>query len=406
MAHFRPSSNSRSRDSHSGRAGGPPAHGGGDDEGSGRPLRRQLLANLAPGDKEAFHPAWLLTRGMKVWLEDSTKRGNAKEQVIHDVCESARLIAKEPFYRMVLQRWVGLTADPSRFANACMRLDGRLMIGVSAANALETGVAVHHSYGLPYLPGSALKGCARAHAIRTWGVDSPYVAALFGTADDSAEVAAGSGCVVFHDGWWIPSPADAEPLVPEVVTPHHGDYYGEKVAEPTDFDVPVPSQHIAVQGAFYLAVEGPKAWARGAMRLLEEGLATLGLGAKRAAGYGFWQPAEDNDPAAKTIQDMQGRAQAQAQQALLHGLPAEERVRRRLADVVQDEHRLARVLSTDRARFLESCGDGVDEALLRKVAVEIIDPAIQGRWQTATKKTDKPAYRAWRFLQGGHDDEG
>lgn len=42
-----------------------------------------------------------------------------------------------------------------------MTVDWRLAIGFSAPSVLETGIALHRIYGIPYLPGSAVKGLTR-----------------------------------------------------------------------------------------------------------------------------------------------------------------------------------------------------------------------------------------------------
>ena len=44
----------------------------------------------------------------------------------------------------------------------------RLIIGLGTDHVAETGLLLHHVYGLPYIPGSALKGITRAWAIAEW----------------------------------------------------------------------------------------------------------------------------------------------------------------------------------------------------------------------------------------------
>src|SRR5258708_17092035 len=42
-------------------------------------------------------------------------------------------------------------------------LDWRMVVGLGGETVLETDIALHHLYGIPYIPGSALKGLTRAY---------------------------------------------------------------------------------------------------------------------------------------------------------------------------------------------------------------------------------------------------
>ena len=46
-----------------------------------------------------------------------------------------------------------------------MKNDYRIVIGLGGAHVLETNMLLHHIYGIPYIPGSALKGLAKAAAV-------------------------------------------------------------------------------------------------------------------------------------------------------------------------------------------------------------------------------------------------
>src|ERR1700680_515711 len=47
--------------------------------------------------------------------------------------------------------------------------DSRLIVGLGSENVLETGIRLHHTYGLPVIPGSALKGLAAHYCHEIWG---------------------------------------------------------------------------------------------------------------------------------------------------------------------------------------------------------------------------------------------
>ncbi|MBL8483897.1 MAG: type III-B CRISPR module RAMP protein Cmr6 [Rhodocyclaceae bacterium] len=241
-----------------------------------RPALHQI-ANAAPQP----HAGLLLARGLAVWDEESGRRSLNAGNLLATVCE----IEPSALYKAAYERWKQTTADRSRFAHFVGRVEGRLFAGLAGGGALETGVTTQHSYGMPMLPGSSVKGAARALA-RAIGVTDAYRAGLFGEDDDSAKKAGrsgGAGCLVWHDAWWVP---DGKPYVREVVTVHHQEYYGGR-GEATDFDSPVPCAQIAVRGSFHFVVEGDPAWAELALSLLRQALKTTGIGAKRAAGYGY-----------------------------------------------------------------------------------------------------------------------
>ncbi|MBK8230634.1 MAG: type III-B CRISPR module RAMP protein Cmr6 [Candidatus Eisenbacteria bacterium] len=157
--------------------------------------------------------------------------------------------------------------------------------------------ALHHTYGVPVIPGSALKGLAanyaRIHLDHTsWhkpkkedpsDVGASY-RALFG---DTTE----AGCVIFHDALWIPDSEDKDkdklPLDLDVMTVHHREYYGTHGQKPpADSDDPNPVSFVTARGTYLIALEGPSDWTDAAMSILKRALAEEGIGAKTAAGYG------------------------------------------------------------------------------------------------------------------------
>lgn len=177
---------------------------------------------------------------------------------------------------------------------------GRMVIGLGAKGVLEMGITLDHTWGVPFLPGSALKGIAAAAAHRfsgdkdwqkfdNWPEAAPAPSAaqltdyqvLFGTTGNG-------GVVTFHDAWWNPAGESAVPLELDVMTVHHPDYYqaNDDPAAPTDFDQPVPVPFLSGRGKFLIVLEGPAAWTKAAAEWLRIGLRELGIGAKTSSGYG------------------------------------------------------------------------------------------------------------------------
>lgn len=165
---------------------------------------------------------------------------------------------------------------------------GRLIVGLGEASLTETHVALQRTWGVPFLPGSALKGLASSTAHRSG--DPAWQRAETHTPGGSlAQVLFGdttsAGVVTFHDAWWVPDSDTKLPLDLDVMTVHHADYYMEG-AVPADWDGPNPVAFVTARGTYRVALTGPEDWVTLAFEWLKLGLARDGIGAKTHAGYG------------------------------------------------------------------------------------------------------------------------
>lgn len=167
------------------------------------------------------------------------------------------------------------------------QLQGRLLVDHGRTAAAETSVSFHPVWGVPRIPGSALKGVTRAemHASETSG---PDITDLFG-----GEKAAGR--VVFYDAL----PVEGKfALALDVLTPHHRGYY-EKDGPPADWDSPEPFTFVTVVETTFDVWLGARSAARGdvealarAAEALSQALEESGVGGKTAAGYGRFKVAK------------------------------------------------------------------------------------------------------------------
>ncbi|HWP39769.1 MAG TPA: type III-B CRISPR module RAMP protein Cmr6, partial [Tepidisphaeraceae bacterium] len=225
-----------------------------------------------------------------------------------------------------------------------------LTLHLARASALENaGICLHPLYGFAYLPGSGLKGMARAYAETLWLPAQRdqnrawrRIEDVFGWApnpdrkqqikdsnhpaqvrrqDDtdpqSPEIQASSGNIIFHDAW----PETWPKLLVDIVNNHHPDYYqhDDNDHAPGDWENPVPVYFLAVPPnttfTFVLAkrrTDVPDELLSLARQWLLGALCHLGAGAKTNAGYGAFKPAEDVE---KPLQD----AVAQTWQAAAAG---------------------------------------------------------------------------------------
>ena len=203
---------------------------------------------------------------------------------------------------------------------------GPLTLHLARASGLENaGIHLHPIYGFACLPGSGLKGMARAYAETVWCADQGDKAAAWrriravfgwspGTEKGKAWRPEGvgdpkesqAGAVVFHDAW----PMEWPRLQPDIVNNHHTKYYAGK-DDPGDWEDPIPVYFLAVaEGTrFDFAVSqrtivsgdgsGPDIMAL-ASEWLQAALVHEGAGAKTHAGYGRFRMDDLAEPAAPT----------------------------------------------------------------------------------------------------------
>lgn len=220
-----------------------------------------------------------------------------------------------PLYGQFFARWQRALAGVSAHCWRA-RVQGRMIVGLGDESVLETSVTLHHTYGVPYIPGSALKGLAATYArnkLTGWTdrngqgeveLTRAYEI-VFGRTDDA-------GYITFHDALYVPHSGfkvlldgslEPRPLHADVLTVHHQDYYGNKMvkgpdgeltpAAPADWDDPNPVPLLSVTGDYLIALSCPqgifkecKDWLEAAKAVLELAVKHEGVGAKTSSGYG------------------------------------------------------------------------------------------------------------------------
>lgn len=231
-------------------------------------------------------------------------------------------------YARYYKRWEESLTHDSSATIAVGRSRSRLLVGHGNPSPTEVGLTVHRTWGVPVVPGSAIKGLLSHFLDATFGpidVDSdprekdhpeperaPYQGVtyskegrpvvppgsvhefIFGSPDiadwKGGRPSSGlQGGLVFHDALLLPGQSQC--FAPDTVTPHHGAYYSsapDKRPWPNDYEDPVPVGFLSVvpRMSFLFAISGDTEWSQFAMQLLTAALSEWGIGAKTAAGYG------------------------------------------------------------------------------------------------------------------------
>lgn len=231
-------------------------------------------------------------------------------------------------YRPIIERWqkrAEAPSDTSARRVIALTTTTRLLLHAATGESVTEGtILLHHTYGVPYLPGSALKGICRARARRLGrlipkryeqifaregsadsrvsdekGLDKEpaWVTQLFGYVETEDEGGL-AGLIDFWDALWLPTPK-AVPLALDIVNPHHSKYYTDiNHPEPNPTEEPLPTHFLSIapDTHFLLVLElraqpGAEGWLDFVLdELLLPALELDGIGAKTSAGYGRLVP--------------------------------------------------------------------------------------------------------------------
>lgn len=283
------------------------------------PLPKSLRDLVGQND----HPGLALDKFLEPPSGDGEKSQHAQKRAIAKVASLSASGDKVLLDSLLVRQrgaWNALGAETWE-----MKTAGPLALHLSRASSLENaGLCLHPIYGFAFIPGSGLKGVARAWAETVWApAQEDKVAAwqtiesVFGWSPNSDDKKEGwkpkgvpkhgdddssaAGSIVFHDGW----PTRWPRLVVDIVNSHHGKYYqGSGEGDPPgDWDDPVPVYFLAVapEQRFELALSRRHGGVSEALLALAKewligALFHLGAGGKTNAGYGRLLPTSGEKP--------------------------------------------------------------------------------------------------------------
>ena len=226
-----------------------------------------------------------------------------------------------------------------------LRSSNRLAIGIGGSTVFEVGFTLHHTFGIPYIPASSIKGLTRSWMIQQYFAGNEVEALvnrdfcdLFGCPAEWEEELTDETSIndddkkkIKHLSWYAKNPQflgdkgerkgkviffDAFPLEAprveeDVMNVHYPDYYQAGTGSdkksgntlPTDYQKPIPIVFltIAAQTNFRFIVAANEATVgeskeligrllKIAMEVLLSALTSHGIGAKTAVGYGYFSP--------------------------------------------------------------------------------------------------------------------
>lgn len=209
---------------------------------------------------------------------------------------------KIPLKELRRRHKTAITSLNLEIAEIPLKVDWRLIVGLGNESVYETSMTLHHIYGIPYIPGQAVKG-----VLRSWIILTEFNAKesdalldhgfcdLFGCPAESGYKEARQGQMIFFDAF--PTALAEKSIQVDIMNPHYGPYYAEG-KPPADYHNPVPVNFLTVQNTtfeFYVGIKqnNKDACFQGKRLLavvqeaLPQALGEHGLGAKTAVGYGY-----------------------------------------------------------------------------------------------------------------------
>ena len=254
--------------------------------------------DLPPGHRfglyfDAWDEQWRLPDAEKrLALKRATPLGVSGAKLLRALRERQRMLAASQAAETVL------TVDATAIAP--------FTTGLGNEHPLENGFSFLSPYGLPYLPGSGVKGVLRraAEALSAEGEAGwtpEALAKLFGYEADSGATDAprNRGALEF---WDVFPQLAGDRLLVDILNPHHSSYY-QNGAAPHDAENPKPVFFLTVPPgspfSFHVRCHSallPEALRAGWRPLLaaafELAFAWIGFGAKTAVGYGAMRGSE------------------------------------------------------------------------------------------------------------------
>lgn len=315
-----------------------------------------------------------------------------------------------------------------RSSVAVAQLEGRLAINLADSLIQNAGICLDRLFGLPFVPGSAIKGVCRHAAleeVKSAGSTDQAVLftqfrAVFGTADNDfthgelrrfrpllqGRAENQKGAVAFLPAY----PVNDARIVVDLTNVHYPLYYGgdkkrgipaglqESLSEEKPQPNPFPAVEAGAQFAFCLVLNGINndlSLLAAAHRWLETALTVHGLGAKTASGYGWFslQP----EALARLLEEEQreteaARAKAQAEAEKWAEEEAERLRRAALAPEEQARDRFAAMNQQDFATAASGLAT-MNPTEQKGLLLALLMPGRRDSWKT-WKKSDKPASKA------------
>lgn len=321
----------------------------------------------------------------------------------------------------VQEMWKALQERSSHIANGFragriqvtefpFELQANLLCGSGLSHPTEVGMSFMNPYGIPYIPGSSIKGVLR-DAAQMLAKDErdnltvEDVNKLFGEDNEGQESKRG------HLSFLDSLPLGSQFLGVDIITPHHKAYFqGSDNAYPHDEESPVPIQYLVVKKntKFNLVIlhghdttdSEEQECAKKVEEIVKYAIENMGFGAKTSIGYGWVrideerkqrderQRKEAEERRRKEEEDKTKAAQAAAErQAERESLNEDEQW---AYDCIEKARAAYTTGNTKPATIVKHCLEHIDDSTdperLKALGRRLMDKVMEGRLKDKTEK--------------------
>jgi CRISPR-associated protein Cmr6 len=287
---------------------------------NGQSILNQVFANRmipAPPGEGGPNPGLVFERYLRIWHRENRLKLLGEDRLgalalFVEQYEECRAML-DPLLQEIHTRLDRLR-DAQAVSKRSFKTQERLVCGLGASHPLENGFAFDYVLGVPFLPGSSIKGLARQYSY--YEVDETVTETLFGPEQNEEEErrSDAGGDVLFFAAY----PEEWPKLNVDIINCHYPGYYGSeplvdahtdtedrrerkvqrssssKLVGPIEYESPIPVFFLTVaKGTSFVFRCGSRSGyaenARQALVLVEKGLKEFGIGAKTALGYGVME---------------------------------------------------------------------------------------------------------------------
>jgi CRISPR-associated protein Cmr6 len=265
------------------------------------------------------YPAFFERNSKFCFFKKGDKKKDGHTNVIINLVSAFNNMGNK--YPRVAEKTIEKLLGKDKFQSITFHPDWRLVVGIGNESVYEISMTLHPIYGIPYIPGQAVKGVTRSWVIaEAFGnnekeaLKDELFCNIFGSPKESA-LGEYQGSVIFFDAF----PIGKITLELDIMNPHYGDYYQGKTP-PADYLKPNPIPFLTVgkdtEFKFFIgmkkivdetkilnnvksspilkmAVLSQDSWLlKIALTLTKRALSDNGIGAKTAVGYGYMKEKE------------------------------------------------------------------------------------------------------------------
>ncbi len=288
----------------------------------------------------------------------------------------------------IAQRLAKLTEHMPNYMTVYGRSIAPFITGMGIEHPLENGFAFLNPYGLPYLPGSSIKGvllraaCELRGMEETDGWNDEWIQELFGSADRR-------GALIFQD--CVPQLPAASGMSLDIMTPHYGKYYqGEETPHDAGSPTPIPFITVPPDSKFVFHITLTPhllrsdqlckgGWQEPIKKAFDHAFDWIGFGAKTSVGYGAMKI--DN----KAEEEQRSRMEEEENEKRRRIEEEENEKRRRIKEEENEKKRLIeererlQAMSPVERQIDEVCRQGdPDQSDYQKV----INKVREGHWKS------------------------